>query len=55
MKLNTRGDGWLVLLIALFTLVALIGMGAYAENRPCEEVGESYGSTAPMCKNNRLD
>lgn len=41
MNLNTRGDGWLVLLIAVVTLCIIIGMGAWAESRPCEEVGEN--------------
>jgi hypothetical protein len=62
MKRKARGDGLIVLLIAVFTLFAMIALGVHASNRPCEEVGETFGSSpvsswqrAPMCKNNRLD
>jgi len=51
----TRGDGWIVLLIAIFTLCTMLGLGAQASNRLCEEVGHGYGWTVPMCKSNRLD
>src|SRR5687768_3056431 len=32
LKRKTRGDGWIVLLIAVFTLFAMIALGAHASN-----------------------
>ena len=55
MKLKARGDGWIVLLIAVFTLCAMIGMGAHAQNRPCEDVADHFGHSYVMCKGQRLD
>jgi hypothetical protein len=54
-KRMTRGDGWIVLLIAAFVLCAILGMGAWAQNRPCEDVADSYGNAYVMCKDQRLD
>jgi hypothetical protein len=55
MKLNTRGDGWIVLLIAVATLCVMFGMGAHAQNRPCESVADHFGHSYVMCKGQRLD
>ena len=48
-KRIARGDGWIVLLIAVFTLCAVIGLGAWAKSRPCEGMIERTGMAQTMC------
>ena len=55
MRLNSRGDGWIVLLIAVVTLCLMIGMGVRAQNRPCEDVADHFGTSHAMCKGQSFD